>query len=79
MTRVGEAAVEEACAFKRDLCHMATLWKGKGASYVFMEVAGYSNSFKHHVQIECVPVGQETMAELPSYFKVRGAMNFKIL
>ncbi|KAL5962291.1 CWF19-like protein 2 [Taenia solium] len=69
MTRVDEAAVEEARAFKRDLCRMAALWKGKGASYVFMEVADYSNSFKHHVQIECVPVGREAMDELPSYFK----------
>ncbi|VDK39613.1 unnamed protein product [Taenia asiatica] len=39
MTRVDEAAVEEARAFKRDLCRMAALWKGKGASYVFMEKA----------------------------------------
>ncbi|KAL5111430.1 CWF19-like protein 2 [Taenia crassiceps] len=69
MTRVDEAAVEEACAFKRDLCRMAALWKGKGASYVFMEVASYSNLFKHHVQIECVPVRREAMDELPSYFK----------
>ncbi|CDS40469.1 CWF19 protein 2 [Echinococcus multilocularis] len=69
MTRADEGAVDEACAFKRDLCRMAALWKGKGASYIFMEVAGYSDSFKHHVQIECVPVGRETMDELPPYFK----------
>ncbi|VDM35883.1 unnamed protein product [Hydatigera taeniaeformis] len=69
MTRLDKAAVEEACAFKRDLCRMAALWKGKGASCVFMEVASYSTSFKHHTQIECVPVSRETMDELPSYFK----------
>ena len=70
MTRAEEGALNEICTFKHNLCRMAPMWKGKGASYVFMEVASYPNLFRHHVQVECIPVDQETMKELPSYFKV---------
>ena len=70
MNRADQEAVNEACTFKRDLCRMANMWEGTGASYVFMEIASYPGSFKHHVQIECVPVDRETMEVLPSYFKV---------
>ncbi|VDO05180.1 unnamed protein product [Rodentolepis nana] len=69
MTRVDENAFDETVSFKRDLSRMAELWKGKGASCVFMEVGGYPNHYKHHCQIECFPVDKETMEELPSYFK----------
>ncbi|KAM3177008.1 hypothetical protein ACTXT7_005384 [Hymenolepis weldensis] len=69
MTRVDENAVDEAVSFKRDLCRMAEMWKGTGASCVFMEIGGYPNHYKHHCQIECFPVNRETMEELPSYFK----------
>uniref|UniRef100_A0A5K3FB83 CwfJ_C_1 domain-containing protein n=1 Tax=Mesocestoides corti TaxID=53468 RepID=A0A5K3FB83_MESCO len=69
MTRVDEIAVEEARAFKNDLCQMAASWWGRGSSYVFLEVASHPNSHKHHVQIECIPVDRDAMDELPSYFK----------
>nr|CDS34033.2 hypothetical transcript [Hymenolepis microstoma] len=55
MTRVDENASGEAVSFKRDLSRMAELWKGKGASCVFMEIGGYPSHYKHHCQIECFP------------------------
>lgn len=70
MTRVDENAVQEAYSFRRDLCRMAELWKGEGASCLFVEIGGYPNSYRHHCQIECFPVDRETMEELPSYYKV---------
>ncbi|KAM7540621.1 hypothetical protein Aperf_G00000024437 [Anoplocephala perfoliata] len=69
MTRTDENAVQESYSFKRDLCKMAELWQGEGASYVFVEIGGYPNTYKHHCQIECFPVDRETMEELPSYYK----------
>ncbi|VDN14932.1 unnamed protein product [Dibothriocephalus latus] len=70
MTRVDGVAADEAYAYKQKLCKLASrsLDLSHG-SYVFLEVAAYPNSYKHHVRIECIPVDRETLEELPLYFK----------